>query len=111
MGAFNHRLEPASEYEAESSCSSCRGDYGTKPRAVCVLEYDYVTGRIGRVSHARRRLCQKHAQKTAEKYGLMERYVLLRNAGWPKVERSSREAMWDRLMESAITIGDDDAHR
>jgi hypothetical protein len=39
-----------------------------KEPAVAVGTYSYVTGRAGRVSYARRDLCDTHAQRFREKY-------------------------------------------
>ena len=49
-----------------SSCSAplCEG------RPLYQATYDYVTGRAGRVSFARKEYCEKHAQGYAAKHGL-----------------------------------------
>ena len=101
MSAWGHRLRPASESEAKYGCSSCRGE--RKP-AVCALEYQYVTGRAGRVSSARKPRCKEHAYRAALKYDLMPEFLLLRHHGWPLVKWSEREAFWNRLIGAVDTI-------
>jgi hypothetical protein len=45
-------------------------------RAVCgqpathMLTYEYVTGRAGRTTYARRSLCEPHAREAAARYGI-----------------------------------------
>jgi hypothetical protein len=50
---------------------SCRTPRCTEPSAF-ETTYQYVTGRAGRVSYARKHLCHAHAEKFRAKYGPAE---------------------------------------
>lgn len=104
MSAWGHRFTPASKHEITHGCNSCRGDWATKPRAVVAFEYDYTTGRAGRVSTMRRKLCLHHAHHAADRYGLLEQLNALQDDGFPLVDESPREARDRRLVESAKNV-------
>ncbi len=72
MTARGHQFVPLEPFDKLHGCNSCRGGFDTKPRAVIGFRYSYVTGRAGRVTWAQRGLCMQHAEKAAEKYGLVE---------------------------------------
>lgn len=50
-------------------CASCRGE---KSPADWLATYNYVTGRAGRVSWARRYLCDRHADAFRRRHGAAE---------------------------------------
>jgi hypothetical protein len=71
MSAWGHRFVSLTEEEkGYYSCNSCRGHWELRPRAIIAVLYDYTTGKQGRTSTAKRRLCRKHADSFAKRYGL-----------------------------------------
>jgi len=75
MTTFNHQLRRARPEE--------KVGYGGSPELTCAIrncnepvewiaKYDYVTGRAGRITTARKRRCEKHAAAFEKKYLYME---------------------------------------
>jgi hypothetical protein len=60
--------EPNAPVTKLHECASC--PIRAKRPATWLATYSYVTGKMGRVSSARKRLCSTHAQAYAQKYGV-----------------------------------------
>jgi hypothetical protein len=85
MGAWNHRVRPATAEERrgggwrdEAELALCRVTSkvdGKRHRCgqpvTLVCEYEYTTGRAGRSSSARQPRCTLHAQRFAANHGLV----------------------------------------
>lgn len=81
-GSWGHTLRRLAEEEVwdrftiggeavaeRRECASCRG---VRAPATWLATYNYVTGRAGRVSWARRYLCDAHAEAFRRRYGAEE---------------------------------------
>jgi hypothetical protein len=73
MASFNHRVfrlpDKTIDYNDRFG-GTCRATRKCEVLATHLTEYDYVTGRSGRVSDSGKQVCQPHAEKFATKHGV-----------------------------------------
>jgi len=74
-GSWGHRIRPLNHQEMSDQAAreggwSCSVGKNHGPVAY-IAEYDYVTGRAGRVTTARRMLCEAHAIEFCRRHGMV----------------------------------------